>query len=123
MNPTTVHQMTERVSQLLVQRLGAKGHTLQARLQSRTRALPRRVRRAVELLVRAEALAASPKMIRQVDMEEISKAYDLCLRYLQPLGSGARLRGQALSIAASVLFALLVTAAAVLGVMTWRGLL
>jgi hypothetical protein len=123
MNPTTVHQMTERVSQLLLQRLGARGHTLQARLQSRSRALPRRVRRAAEVLIRAEAMAASPKMIRQVDMEEISNAYDLCLHYLQPLGAGARLRGMMLSITASALFALLVTAGAVTAVLAWRGLI
>jgi hypothetical protein len=123
MNPTTVLQMTGRVSQLLAERLGARGRNLQERLNSRARVLPRKVRRAVQLLAQAEAQAASPKMIRQADMSEISRAYDLCLHHLMPLGAGARLRALLLSIGASVLFALLVVAVSLLALLRLRGLI
>lgn len=121
MNPITVHQMTERVSQLLAQRLGAKGQTLQARLDSRARALPRKVRRAARNLAQIEAVVGAPKVIRQANMEEISKDYDICVKHLAPLGTRARLLGLLLSMSASALFALVVTGAAVTGVLVWRG--
>ncbi|RWR49937.1 hypothetical protein EOW65_08270 [Sinirhodobacter ferrireducens] len=122
MDPITLRQMTGRVSQLLAERLGARGRTLRDRLKSRSRALPRRVRRAAELLAEAEALAASPRMMRQADMGEIAEAYDICVNYLRPLGSGARAQGLLRSIAASVVFGLVVVGALVLAVGRLRGL-
>ena len=123
MNPTTLHQMTDRVARLMEQRLGAKGHGLQAKLRARSRALPRRVRRAVAVLAEAEALAASPRIARQMDPARLQKAHDIAVRHLQPLHAGARLRALALTIAASVALALLVTGAGVLAAMAWRGLI
>lgn len=122
MNPTTLHQMTERVSQLMAERLGAKGHSLRERMESRARALPRKVRRAAQVLVEAEAIAGSPKMIRQVDMSEISRAYDTCLHHLVPLGATARLKLLALNLLTSVVFVLVVVAVVVFVVARWRGL-
>lgn len=123
MNPSTVHQMSERVSQLLTERLGARGHTLRERLASRSRALPRKVRRAVEVLALAEEQAASPKMIRQADMTEISRAYDSCLHHLVPLGAGARWRALLLNIVASALFGIVVIAIVAFAVARLRGLI
>lgn len=123
MNPSTVHQMSERVSQLLTERLGARGHNLRDRMASRRRALPRKVRRAIEVLVRAEEQAAAPKMIRQADMTEISRAYDTCLHHLVPLGAGARWRALLLNIVTSALFGIVVIAVVAFAVARLRGLI
>lgn len=123
MNPSTVQKMTERVSQLMAERLGARGHNLRERLESRARALPRKVRRAARVLVEAEALAAAPKIIRQADGGEISRAYDTCVHYLAPLGAGARLKALVLDMVTSVAFVLVVVGAVVLAVARWRGLI
>lgn len=123
MNPTTLHQMTDHVARLMEQRLGAKGHGLQAKLRARSRALPPKVRRAVAVLAEAEALAASPKIARQLDPARVQKAHDIAVRHLQPLNAGARLRRLALTIAASIALALLVTGGGVLAVLALRGLI
>ncbi|MFP1643950.1 hypothetical protein [Pontitalea aquivivens] len=123
MDPMALQQMTDRVARLMEQRLGARGDGLQARLRARSRALPRKVRRAVAVLAEAEALAAAPKIARQLDPGQVRKAHDIAVHHLQPLGAGARLRATVLGIAASVVLALLVTGAGVLAVMVWRGLI
>ncbi|MCL7464491.1 hypothetical protein [Phaeovulum sp. NW3] len=123
MDPMALQQMTDRVARLMEQRLGAKGHGLQAKLRARSRALPRKVRRAVAVLAEAEALAAAPKIARQLDPARVQKAHDIAVHHLQPLGAADRLRATVLGIAASVVLALLVTGAGVLAVMVWRGLI
>lgn len=123
MDPMALQQMTDRVARLMEQRLGAKGHGLQAKLRARSRALPRKVRRAVAVLAEAEALAAAPKIARQLDPARVQRAHDIAVHHLQPLGAADRLRATILGIAASVVLALLVTGAGVLAVMVWRGLI
>ncbi|WP_415183795.1 hypothetical protein [Phaeovulum sp.] len=123
MNINSVQQMTGRVAQLMEQRLGAKGSGLRAKLAARGRALPRQVRRAVSYLAEVEAVVASPKIARQTDPDKITAAYDIAVRYLQPLGGQARFWSMVRTMVASVAFALLVTGAAVICVMVWRGIL
>ncbi len=123
MNPTTLLQMTGRVSQLLTERLGARGRNLREKVESRGRVLPRRVRKAATVLIEAEATAASPKMIRQADMTEISHAYDVCVRYLEPLGATERLRGGLLRATTSIVFVLVIVGVAALAVAKLRGLI
>ena len=114
MSPQSVQQMTSHVSQLLAERLGARGRSLEERLHSRVRALPRRVRAAAGLLAQAEAQAAAPKLIRQINTAELERAYQLCTAYLVPLGKGARLRDAVLSAAASVAFGMVAVVALVI---------
>ncbi|MDP1669962.1 hypothetical protein [Phaeovulum sp.] len=120
MNPQTLHQMSERVAQLMEERLKARGTGLRAKLAHRGRALPRKLRAEAELLVEAEARSVSPKLARQIDMERVSLAYDALVRHLKPIGASARRATLAVNLAATVVFVLVVTAAAVLAVMVWR---
>ena len=123
MDPVTLSQMNERVSQLLAQRLGARGHSLRERVESRARVLPRKVRRAAQVLIAAQAQAASPKMIRQVDPAAVARAYDTCVRHLAPLGAGARLRRFALSVVTASALGIVVIGALALIVARLRGLI
>lgn len=121
MNPQTLHQMSERVAQLMAERLKARGTGLRAKLAHRGRALPRKLRAEAELLIDAEERALSPKLARQIDMERVSLAYDALVHHLKPIGAGARRRGYALDLAAIVVFVLIVTAAVVVAAMVWKG--
>ncbi|MBD3788063.1 MAG: hypothetical protein IE922_14035 [Sphingomonadales bacterium] len=104
MDPTTLRRMSDEVSGLLVSRLGARGPTLAARIDSRARALPRKVRRAAQALARAEACAAAPKIARQIDPRAVGRAHATCVGYLRPLGMGQRLWGGVLQVIAALFF-------------------
>jgi hypothetical protein len=123
MDPKRLQDMAQEISQLLVSRLGAKGHGLRARIESRIRALPRKVRRAALALADAEAQVGAPKITHQLDARQIEHDYQTCRHYLEPLGFGARWVALALSISASVAFAILTTLVLLVVVARWRGLI
>ncbi|MFT3688149.1 hypothetical protein [Paenirhodobacter sp.] len=122
MEPTNVHQMTAQVSQLLADRLGARGPTLRDQLDA-ARRLPRRVRRAAGVLAEAEQMAASPKMARRLDMAAVGRAHAACVKYLRPIGAGERARSLVLGVAANVVLGIVVVGALALLVARWRGLI
>ena len=122
MDTTRIRQMTAQVSQLLADRLGARGRTLRAQVDG-ARALPRRVRKAAGILAEAEMLSASPRMARRLDMAQIGRAHAACVKYLRPIGAGARARRFVLDVTVSVVFGLVVIAAAAIGLAHWRGFL
>lgn len=121
MDPARVHQMVEQVSQLLADRLGARGPTLRARIDAAR--LPRRVRREAGVLVEAEALLSAPKLVRRLDMATIGRAHAACVKYLRPIGKAERAGTLALEIAARVLLGLVAVGAVGLAVARARGLI
>ncbi len=123
MGSVSVQQMADRVAALMEERLRMRGTGLAEKLRRGGRALPRRIRAEAELLAAAAEKAQVPKLLMQLDHERVAAAYDACVRYLHPLGRGARVRGYALDLAAASGFALVVTAALVVGVLVWRGFL
>lgn len=112
-----------QVTSLMRERLGARGDSLEQTLRQRGRRLPRKVRRAAEELAEAETLAAHPRLRQMLDEAQIERSGRMVLNYLRPLGAGERRRRLLLSIAASMSFALLATAAGVIAVLVWRGFL
>lgn len=114
MDPVTLRRMNDEVSGLLVTRLGAKGASLEARIASRARALPRKVRRAARVLVSAEGQIGAPKIARQIDARAVGAAHAICVGYLRPLGFGARLWGGTLQVVATVFFGIVLMVAALL---------
>lgn len=123
MGSVSVQQMADRVAALMEERLRMRGAGLAEKLRRGGRALPRRIRAEAELLAAAAEKAQVPKLLMQLDHERVAAAYDACVRYLHPLGRRARVRGYALDLAAASGFALVVTAALVVGVLVWRGFL
>lgn len=121
MSAITIQQMADRVGELLVQRLNAKGATLQARLAKAGRRLPRRVRDAGTALVQATEMAQNPKLLMQVDDGAVALAYDICVKHLNTIDPVQARRGVMLNIAASVAFSLLVVAVLVVVVLYLRG--
>lgn len=122
MDPTRVHQIVEQVSQLLADRLGARGADLTVQFGA-ARQLPRRVRRAGAVLAEAQMMAASPKMARRLDPARIGRAHSVCVKYLRPIGAGARRGRRALEVIANAVLGLLLIAAVAFGLAYSRGLL
>lgn len=122
-----IRPMADEVASLLAARFGGLRRGQQADLDGMLRkrggALPRRLRREAQFLIRAERMAGQPKLARQVDFNRLERAHKALTGYLRPLGQGARLRGGVIGIAASVLLGLLLLGAVAVWVMLQRGLI
>jgi len=119
MGVMTILQMADRVSGLLEDRLGLRGQDLSEKLARGRRHLPRRVRRAVQVVADAAEMAPHPRLQLRIDEEQVAIAYDQCLRYLGPLGRGARMRARLVSLGVALLVALVAGVA----LLAWRGLI
>jgi hypothetical protein len=117
----SVQQMADRIAQLMGERLRVRGRTLEEKLRRGGRALPKRIRREAIVLAEAAARAQNPRLQLQLDHEEIARAYDICVRYLKPLGAGKRRWAIILNFVTSLAAIVLVTAVLVLAVLVWRG--
>ena len=117
----SVQQMADRVAELMEARLRVKGEGLTAKLKRGGRFLPRRVMAAAEVLARANEQAQLPHLQMQLDPEKTANAYDVCVRYLKPLGGGARRKARIIGMASTFAAIVLVTAVLFLSVMVWRG--
>lgn len=123
MSGATTGQMADRIAELMEARLGVRGATLAEKLRRGGRLLPRRIRRAAEYMARCADQARSPRLQLQLDHEKIADAYDACVRYLKPLGAGARRRAILLDMLTGIIAAVVVTLALVVTVLAWRGYL
>jgi hypothetical protein len=123
MGAVTIQQMANRVSDLMTDRLGIKGHGLSDQLKHGGSRLPRRVQTAALALAQAAENAPNPKLLLQIDQEAVAANYDICLRHLRPMNRAHRLRGRLLGFSTSVLFGLLIMGALIAALMVWRGLI
>jgi len=123
MSVVTVQQMADRVSELLGEKLRARGDTLEARLKHAGRRLPRKVRNAGAVLVQATQMIRNPKLMHLVDDAAVAAAYDICLRHLNTVNPRDRMMSLVLGIAAHIAFSLLVVAVLVIVTLYWRGLI
>lgn len=123
MTQIALKQMADRIADLLEQKMRIKGRDLSEKLAKGGHRLPRKVREAAGILAQMSELASNPKLMKQVDFEAASKAYDLCQRHLGKTGFFARHGGLFEQWALSILTVLVVLGALALIVMNWRGLL
>lgn len=123
MTQLALKQMADRIADLLEQKMRIKGTNLSEKLSKGGHRLPRRIRTAAATLAQLSELAANPKLMKQVDFEAASKAYDLCLRHLGKVGFLTRHGYVFEQWALSILTVLTILAALALIVMHWRGLI
>lgn len=121
MSAVTIQQMADRVAQLLEERLGLGGRDLSAKLKRAGRTLPKKVRDAGRVLVTAAQRAQNPKLLGQVDMGQVTEAYDVCVKHLVAIDPVGRRRDLLAGMVGSVGFGVLVLAVALLGFLAWRG--
>ncbi len=123
MTGVTVQQMAGRVAELMEARLRIRGEGLAEKLRRGGRFLPRRVRRQAEYLVKAERQAQMPRLQVQLDHERSAAAFDACVRYLKPLGAGARRRAILRDMVTGIGSAVFITIVLVILLLVWRGYL
>ncbi len=121
MSAVTIQQMADRVAQLLEERLSLGGKGLAAKLKRAGRTLPRKVRDAGRLLASAAQKAQNPKLLGQIDMGEVTEAYDICLKHLIAIDPVDRKRGYFAGIVESVGFGVLALVIAIAALLAWRG--
>lgn len=119
----SIQQMADRVAELMDTRLRIRGRTLSDKLKRGGRHLPKRILLAAEALAEAERQAQIPQLQTRIDREATAQAYDICVRYLKPLGAGARRRAFLWSFAGSAAAVVLVTGALAMSVLLWQGYL
>lgn len=123
MSAVTIQQMADRVAGLMEERLNIRGTGLAAKLRKGGRRLPRKVRVAAEELAAFAEKAENPRLLTQINIEEVATAYDLCVRHLSALQAGRQRANMLIGMAGSVAFILLVVAGLTIGFLFWRGLL
>ena len=123
MSAVSIRQMADRVAGLMETRLRAGGTGLGAKLRSRGRQLPRKVRRAAQALAGAAEQAENPRLMMQLDLEKVAADYDLCVRHLGGLGAKDRRISALLDFGARLALILLVVGGLVLALLYWRGYL
>lgn len=121
MSAVTIQQMADRVAQLLEERLGLGGKGLAAKLKRAGRALPRKVRESGKLLAAAAQKAQNPKLLGQIDMGEVTDAYDVCLKHLVAIDPVDRKRDYFAGMIGSVGFGILALVIAIAALLAWRG--
>jgi hypothetical protein len=121
MSAVTIQQMADRVAQLLEERLGLGGRDLSAKLKRAGRMLPKKVRDGGRVLATAAQKAQNPKLLGQIDMGDVTGAYDVCVKHLIAIDPVGRRRNLLAGMVGSVGFGVLVLAVALLGFLAWRG--
>jgi hypothetical protein len=121
MEQVVINQLAARVSQLLEEKLAAKGRTLDKRLAFARRHVPRRVRRAGRSLVEAQNMSQSPVLARRLDSEHVAKSYDTICRYLGELDAKAERSRRRYNALAGVAAQVLLVGICFTGVLAWRG--
>ncbi|MGL4238975.1 hypothetical protein [Tabrizicola sp.] len=120
MSAVTIQQMADRVAQLLEERLGLGGRDLSAKLKRAGRDLPKKVRDGGRLLASAAQKAQNPKLLGQIDMGEITEAYDVCVKHLVAIDPVSRRRDLFAGMIGSVGFGVLALVVLVMAVFAWR---
>ncbi|WP_299359115.1 hypothetical protein [uncultured Paracoccus sp.] len=120
-----LQRMADEVAGLMASRLGGarrgRRPDLATMIRRRGQALPRRHRKAADLLARSVSHASAPRIARQIDMGLVRDSHRQLVEYLRPLGSRRRLVEGATNIAASVVFGLLILSAGVIWLLVQRG--
>ena len=123
MTMVAIHQMAERVAQLLEEKHGIGGRDLAAKLRRGRRVLPRKLRDAADRLVVADEKAKNPKLRGQIDMGQVATDYDACVRHLTAIDTSARRRGTLMGMVESVGIGVLVLGVGITGLAWWLGYL
>ena len=122
-----IPDMADEVAVLMASRFGGarRGERppLAQMMRRRGGALPAGLRRRGVRLAKAGALAAQPKVARQLSLDDLARDHAALVAHLRPLGEISRWQGRAIGFAASVVLGLLVLGGVTLWVMVRRGML
>ena len=111
-----------RLEKLLARKFGAETGPLAERLRKVGRDLPKSVRRDVQTVIDAAALAGNPRLSLQGDPRKVAEAFDRAVAHLEAVDVKDRRRGRMLTILGAVMFNLLAVFILLVIVLRWRGL-
>ena len=83
--------------------------------------LPKKVRDSGKVLAAAAHKAQNPKLLGQIDMGDVTEAYDVCVKHLIAINPVGRRRDMFAGMVGSVGFGVLVLLVALFGFLAWRG--
>lgn len=118
-----INVKTARLAQLMEERLDVRGADFTAKVRRAGRMLPRHVREAANLLVRALPLMEHPHLSRQMNPTDLAAAADVIEAYLLDVNPWDRRRGIAVGWLSGLAFSLLLLGAGVFLMLLWRGYL
>lgn len=122
-DPEIFRQDIDAVQTKLRIRLGARGKTLALSLRRAGRSLPMHARQAGSRLIVMQAMVAHPRLRRLVARSEVDTALAELSAPLNVIKLKDRRKDKWLKFAASVVFGMLVLAAAIIALMRGRGLI
>lgn len=117
----TVSDRADALAGLIEKKLGVRGAGLEAKLRRAGRSLPGFVRRHAQQIVEAGRLSANPKLMRQVDMAGVERAYRKCESWLNTVDPAERRKDRVLRFLAVNAFNLLAVSAAFIAWLAWSG--
>lgn len=117
----SIEARAERLRAALDAALGVRGKTLAAAKRKAGRRLPRRVRGHIEVVLAAQERAANPRLAVTLDHAALARAEEDALAWLATVDRADARRGAMLSLAGTIVFNLLLVAAAFIGWMVWAG--
>jgi hypothetical protein len=121
MTTQDIQYKADEVASLPREKLSVRGKTLSDQLARSGAVLPRRVRAKGRLLAHAATVAEHPQLAKQIDPAKVVRAdSEVCL-YLNEINRRNRCVGFVLGILGRIAFALLITGAAFVGLLVWRG--
>lgn len=119
----THQQRADRVAELIEEKLGIRGKSLERKLRRAGRILPRSFHRDGTTMVDALRLQASPRLSRMIDDSEVQRAFSACEKYLSAIDPWDRRKGKLVGFFAGNAVNLIAVSAAVMAVLIWRGYL
>lgn len=122
MDVAKIETQIREISDLLGDKLGVKGKTLETQSRRIGRLLPKKLRRDVTYLAQAQVLSQNPKLLRMVDELKVRQAHRVLVDYLQTIDPADRRKGALLSALGIVVFNLLVVFVVLVAVLRWRGI-
>jgi len=118
-----INAKSQALLRLLQAKLGVRGRDLEQAMRRAGRRLPHRVRGQAARLVAAQKMSGHPKLARQLDPREFSRAYAEVSAHLAAIDVADRRKGRLIGLAAVVAANLLIVITAFLFWLSWRGYL
>ncbi|NRB01301.1 MAG: hypothetical protein HRU32_16085 [Rhodobacteraceae bacterium] len=121
--PITPQDHADMLSDLIGKRLGFGGDTLSERAAKAGRKIPKRIQRDLALVAQAADTSVHPKLSRQIDKKQVTKAAERATTWLMTYDRVGRRRGAALDLLALIVFNLVLVTAALIAFLLWRNLI
>ena len=111
MNGDIIAERSNRIAELMQERLGVRGDTLESKLNRAGSEIPKWVRKEAQHLVEAQRLMGHPKLMMQANVANVDSAFRACETYLTSINRAERRKTKVLGFLATNAFNLLLVGA------------